>query len=182
MRCDQDEEVSHRDHFTSCVTMTLMFFISAILLILANFTATSSLSDVATYRETSFELEHFLYEKFTGRSSYVIKHQRDGSREISLVDSSRNSILSTQLPEFKALLANKGLYRIQVIFSNEDGTTTSASTAIPVCDLQQSGFKEDIVLHLDNYTKLMSVSYSSPAMAISQACNPNKVQFVETLI
>lgn len=162
--------------------MTVMFLISAVLLILANFTATSSLSDVATYRETSFELEHFLNEKFARRSGYVIKHQRDGSHEINLVDSSKNSISTSQLPEFKALLANKELYRIQVIFNNEDGTTTSASTAVPVCDLQQSGFKEDIVLHLDNNTNLMSVSYSSPAMAISQACNPNKVQMVEPLI
>lgn len=135
----------------------------------------NSASDTAVYRESAFELEHFISDRFITRSKYTIKHKIDGSHDINVVDSPNNGISSNQIPEFKNLLSANGLYRIQVTFIDENGATSSVSTALPVCDLQQSGFKEDIVLHLDNSDNVISVSYSSPIMAIIQPCNAKKV-------
>lgn len=158
----------------------LFFFAFALFSTLSSLTLTCGQSDPTLYHETSISLEHYLSNRFLGRSTYVIKHKGDGSHDINVIDSSKNMISLDQLPQFKSLLSNKDIYRIQVLSHFGDGSTTSVSAAIPACDLQQSGFKEDIVLHLDNDDKIMSVSYSSPKMAISQACNANKVkQFID---
>lgn len=151
------------------IARTLAFLISLAILF------TSSLSESERYHESTIEIEHLISNSFVGRSKYIIKHKGDGIHEINVLDSTRNSISVDQLPEFKDLLVNKGLYRIQVVTRMSDGLTSSVSAAIPVCDLQQSGFKEDIVLHLDNNDNIMGLSYSSPTMAISQQCNANKV-------
>ena len=146
------------------------------LICLAISVTTSSLAETERYHESTIEIEHLISNSFIGRSKYVIKHKGDGIHEINILDSTRNSISVDQLPEFKNLLMNKDLYRIQVVTRLSDGLTSSVSAAIPVCDLQQSGFKEDIVLHLDNNDNVMGLSYSSPTMAISQQCNTNKVR------
>lgn len=153
-----------------------IFFAFALFSTLSSLTLTCCQSDPALYHDTSIELEHYLSNRFLGRSTYFIKHKGDGSHEINVIDSSKNMISLDQLPEFRSLLTNKDIYRIKVLSHFGDGSTTSVSAAIPACDLQQSGFKEDIVLHLDSDDKVMSVSYSSPKMAISQPCNANKVK------
>lgn len=151
------------------------FITLTVVLVLSCLTQTSCVSDAAAYSESLIELEHFISGQFLGRSRYVIKHKIDGNHEINVFDSSNNGISTNQVPEFKNLLSNNGLYRIQVVSKLENGESSSVSAAIPVCDLQQSGFKEDIVLHLDSNDNVISISYSSPVMAISQPCNANKV-------
>ena len=139
-------------------------------------TASDSAFEATVYRESTIELEHYISDRFITRSKYSIKHKLDGNHDINVIDSSKNIISSSQISEFKNLLSSNGLYRIQVTSIHENGTTFSVSTAVPACDLQQSGFKEDIVLHLDNADNVMSVSYSSPLMAIIQPCNAQKVR------
>ena len=153
----------------------LQHIIFAALLVLLCLTSIHSVTDAVVYRESIIELKHFISDIFITRGRYVIKHKFDGSHEISVIDSPNNGISSTQLAEFKGLLTNNGLYRIQVVSIMENGAVSTVSTAIPVCDLQQSGFKEDVVLHLDNNDNIVSVSYTSPIMAITQPCNANKV-------
>lgn len=153
-----------------------IFFAFALFASLSRLTLTCGQSDATPYHETSITLEHFILDRFLGRSTYIINHKGDGSHEINVVDSSKNMISLDQLPHFRNLLSNKDIYRIQIVSHLRDGSTTSVAAAIPVCDLQQSGFKEDVVLHLDNDDKIMSVSYGSPKMAISQPCNANKVR------
>ena len=149
--------------------------ILVILISLAILVTTNSVSETDRYHESTIEIEHLISNSFVGRSKYVVKHKGDGNHEINVLDSTRNSISVDQLPEFKNLLINKDLYRIQVVTRLSNGLTSSVSAAIPVCDLQQSGFKEDIVLHFDNNDNIMGLSYSSPTMAISQQCNADKV-------
>ena len=156
---------------TMSVAHILVFLISLAILV-----TTNSLSETERYHESTIEIEHLISNSFVGRSKYVVKHKGDGNHEINVLDSTRNSISVDQLPEFKNLLINKDLYRIQVITRLSNGLTSSVSAAIPVCDLQQSGFKEDIVLQFDNNDNIMGLSYSSPTMAISQQCNADKVR------
>lgn len=168
-RCCRDSLVLTLSMMAMSIARTLAFLISLTILF------TSSLSETERHHESTIEIEHLISNSFVGRSKFIIKHKGDGIHEINVLDSTRNSISVDQLPEFKDLLVNKGLYRIQVVTRMTDGLTSSVSAAIPVCDLQQSGFKEDIVLHLDNNDNIMGLSYSSPTMAISQQCNANKV-------
>ena len=156
------------------------FIALAILLSLSCLTPSSCVSDAAVYRESLIELEHFISGRFIGRSKYIIKHKFDGNREINVFEAPNNGISTSQIPEFKSMLSSNGLYRIQIVSKSENGATSSVSSAIPVCDLQQSGFKEDIILHLDSNDNVISVSYSSPVMAISQPCNANKVTLILT--
>ena len=154
----------------------LTYIILVTLLSFLCLTASDNSFEATVYRESTIELEHYISDRFITRSKYVIKHKIDGNHDINVVDSPNNGISSNQIPEFKNLLSNNGLYRIQVTSIHVNGTTFSVSTAVPACDLQQSGFKEDIVLHLDNADNVMSVSYSSPIMAIIQPCNAQKVR------
>lgn len=46
------------------------------------------------------------------------------------------------------------------------------------CELQKSGFKEDISLHLDESNQyIIGLSYSSPVIAVSRPCNPSNVNY-----
>lgn len=170
-RCCKISSVLSVSIMTMSGAHILVFLISLAILV-----TTNSLSETDRYQESTIEIEHLISNSFVGRSKYVVKHKGDGNHEINVLDSTRNSISVDQLPEFKNLLINKDLYRIQVVTRLSNGLTSSVSAAIPVCDLQQSGFKEDIVLHFDNNDNIMGLSYSSPTMAISQQCNADKVR------
>jgi hypothetical protein len=44
------------------------------------------------------------------------------------------------------------------------------------CELQKSGFKEDITVYFDAKQKLMGVSYSTPASTVARECDSTKVE------
>lgn len=155
----------------------MLFFSLLTSLILLNPILISSAPDISNQRENIIDLEHLLDNNFTVRSKYIIKTKADGNQEINTIESDKNGIKSNEVNDFKNLLIDNSLYRIRMITRSNDGHILSSVTgAIPVCDLQKSGFKEDIALHLDNNGSIIGLSYSSPVMAISKPCDSSKVK------
>jgi hypothetical protein len=154
----------------------MSILMSLLLFCLLAVSAVDSIADSSVTREDVIELQHLISDHFSTRSKYIIKHKSDGSQEINVLESENNGILSKEIKQFQNLLVSNSLYRIQLVTRSPDGGVKSTvSAAVPVCDLQKSGFKEDLVLHLDNSNNIMGVSYSSPVMAISQVCDSTKV-------
>eukprot|EP00981_Chlorochromonas_danica_P002104 scaffold424_cov165-Ochromonas_danica.AAC.4 len=61
--------------------------------------------------------------------------------------------------------------------TSTDGDLDGAIASIPVCKLQQSGFKEDIQVFLSKNTGVVNgLSYSSPTMTIPQPCDENRIK------
>ena len=134
-------------------------------------------------QESIIELQHFISGKYSVRSRYVVKRTVDGDASVAALDNGNNAITTTDdLESFKKLLADNALYRIRVVTKNIDGTISKTATAsVPACELQKCGFKEDLVLHLDNNDHIMGLSYSSPEMTISRSCDPSKITTPVTL-
>ena len=127
-------------------------------------------------RESIFELEHYVGGKFSQRGKYVIKRSAEGEATVVPVDTNKNVIAAEDLPSFKTMLSDNALYRIRVLTRSADGVTSkSASASIPACELQKSGFKEHLVLHLDHRDQVIGLGYMSPEMTISRPCDPSTV-------
>mmetsp|Transcript_17359 Transcript_17359/g.16698 ORF Transcript_17359/g.16698 Transcript_17359/m.16698 type:complete len:240 (+) Transcript_17359:484-1203(+) len=153
----------------------MSILISLLLFCLLALSTVDCINDSIVTREDVIELQHLISDHFSIRSKYIIKHKSDGSQEINVLESENNGIVSSEVTQFQNSLVSNSLYRIQLVTRSPDGGVKSAvSAAVPVCDLQKSGFKEDLVLHLDNSNNIMGVSYSSPVMAISQVCDSTK--------
>jgi hypothetical protein len=124
----------------------------------------------------TLELDHIIGGDFTLRSKYTIKNKVDGNPEIILLEADKNRIAAEEIGDFKKKLTDNGLYRIRVQVRGSDSSIkSSVSASIPACELQRSGFKEDLVIHLDNSNNVIGLAYSSPEMAISRPCDPNAV-------
>ena len=82
------------------------------------------------------------------------------------------------IPNLKDLLAKKGMYRIRLKSSIHNDVNTYISTAIPICALQKSGFREEIILHRDLHGNFIGMSYSSPVIALPRPCDPHAVIFL----
>ena len=127
-------------------------------------------------RESVFELEHHVGGKFSQRGKYVIKWSAEGDATVAPLDASKNVIGAEDLPSFKTMLSDNALYRIRVLTRSADGSTSkSASASLPACELQKSGFKEHLVLHLDHRDQVIGLGYTSPEMTISRPCDPSTV-------
>lgn len=44
------------------------------------------------------------------------------------------------------------------------------------CDLQKSGFREDILIHMSNGGDIIGISYTSPVIALPRPCDPKAVR------
>ena len=134
-------------------------------------------------QESIIELQHFISGKYSMRSRYVVKRTAEGDATVAALDNGNNAITTVDdLESFKKLLADNALYRIRVVTKSVDGLVSNTATAsVPACELQKSGFKEDLVLHLDNNDHIMGLSYSSPEMTISRSCDPSKITTPVTL-
>ena len=134
-------------------------------------------------QESIIELQHFISGKYSTRSRYVLKRTAEGESTVAALDNGNNAITTAEdLDSFKKLLANNALYRIRVVTKSVDGSVSRTATAsVPACELQKSGFKEDLVLQLDNNDHIMGLSYSSPEMTISRSCDPSKITTPVTL-
>lgn len=150
--------------------------------------STPAKADDSTYLiEHSFDLVNFL-----PRTSFKLHVPLDSVVTASAELQSDNSVSMETLPVLKTLLANKGLYRIRIRKST-DKSGLYVSTAIPAveplvtrfqsfdlsfsmqCELQKSGFREDLLLHLDSAGEVMGLSYSSPVIALPRPCDPSAV-------
>lgn len=119
-------------------------------------------------RETTVEIQHFTSGQFSLRSSYKISES-----SITALNTDQNTI--QDVDGFKHMLEENALYRIRVVTRTADGTSKTVSASIPACELQKSGFKDDLTLHLDNNDQIIGLSYSSPEIILSRSCDPSLI-------
>ncbi len=137
-----------------------------------------------------FSIEHNIGNVFYPRSQAHVSIKSDGKQSLSFPD--KNGIYNESAEHFKSLLSSSSLYTISIRSSASDSTVPSVVTSIPAvriikivhplylymflqCELQKSGFKEDLAIFLDEHRNIIGVSYSSPAMALQRPCDPTKV-------
>ena len=124
-------------------------------------------------------LEHAFNEfEFYRRSVFSLQLSKiDGKH--SILDQENNGITGESIDKFKALLGDKnGLYRIRMRSELGNNTSPFVMVSIPACDLQKSGFKEEIALNLDiTNSFIVGISYSSPVTAMPRSCDAKMVCF-----
>lgn len=129
-------------------------------------------------QESIIELQHFIDNKFSMRSSWLLKRtpastESTGSDAIISPIDKHNGIGAEDLDNLKGMLKKNALYRIRIVTRDPDDPSLykTAIASIPVCELQKSGFKEDVVLHMDSRDQIIGLSYSAPEMTISRSCD-----------
>ena len=80
------------------------------------------------------------------------------------------------------LLQNNSFYKIRVKSNQKNEKSPYITAAIPACELQKSGFKEDIVIYMDKNENIISLVYSSPVAALSKPCDATKVKSPTNLL
>ena len=146
------------------------------------FTASTAVpaSMVTAAKVTLVDLEHSLDggKTFSPRYSYKLQLSKSAVKLVDL-QPEKNGIFASDIESFRSLLMGNtadGLYRIRMHSTPSDPTSPYVSAAIPSCELQKSGFKEDIVLHLDSSNNIVGVGYSSPVIALSRPCDPSALK------
>lgn len=127
--------------------------------------------------EFVFEIEHDLGGSFKPRGKVNIIVKADG-RQHQIIETDKNGIFSSNINDFKNLLSKNDLYRIRLRSSlNSSSCFSYVTAAIPSCELQKSGFKEDILLYLDvNNSNVIGITYSSPVIALQRPCDATKIK------
>lgn len=122
-----------------------------------------------------FNIEHSIDNgiTFTNRSSLSVLRSNNfnNNNDNNKRDKEKNGIYDNDVEGFKSLLNNNGYYRIRV-----KSLSSYITSAIPACELQKSGFKEDIIIHMDKNDNVVSLVYSSPVAALSKQCDSLKIK------
>ena len=124
---------------------------------------------------TKVVLEHSLdMATFKRRGEFTLATDLDGnSRVVGLAE---DGFAEADVAQLKGLLGKGELYRIRILSDPNDAKSEFVGAAIPACDLQKSGFKEDINLHMELSNNIVGIVYTSRAhSAIARACDPSKV-------
>mmetsp|Transcript_14868 Transcript_14868/g.22360 ORF Transcript_14868/g.22360 Transcript_14868/m.22360 type:complete len:236 (+) Transcript_14868:106-813(+) len=87
----------------------------------------------------------------------------------------RDGIPVEHIDSFKSLLKSNGLFTIKINSDGFNSSSPAVSASIRACDLQKSGFKEDISLHVDRDFNVVGIHYTSPVTALPRPCDPKKV-------
>jgi hypothetical protein len=148
--------------------------------------------------EPHFNLFHSLNGEFSLRSRIQLITGKDGQNQFVFLDN--NKISQVELSFFKDLLDFNSFYQIKIQSVTGKYTSPMVLSSIPAvrsflvairakkfyynvfllffvqCDLQKSGFKEDLQLFLDSSKNITGISYTTPAMAIARKCDPSKVK------
>jgi hypothetical protein len=140
---------------------------------------TDSSSDIVSH-SSAFAVEHSLGPdgSFVHRNSLKFSVGSDFSANVTRVPSDKPMFGEEEIENLKKLLAADGIYRIRVHSIPGDDTSPYVTSAIPACDLQKTGFKEELIFHLSVGDNVVGMSYSSAKTghsAIARACNPTKV-------
>mmetsp|Transcript_11133 Transcript_11133/g.15340 ORF Transcript_11133/g.15340 Transcript_11133/m.15340 type:complete len:243 (-) Transcript_11133:97-825(-) len=151
---------------------SLSFFVLSIFLLHSNIRGESQTV------EESVNIIYRLYHSFDGhsfslRSRIQLKPKADGQYQFVFLD--KNSISGNNINDFKNLLNTNDLYQIKIQSSTGE-QTSSVLSSLPACELQKSGFKEDLLIYVDNTKNVTGVSYSTPAMALSRKCDSSKIK------
>lgn len=124
------------------------------------------------------ELEHsFGNNEFIARTELFL-HQKSKSKIESSIESPSdgvNGVAEADLVKFKGLLQSNGLYRIRVHSNPGNNSSPFVMAALPACELQRSGFKEEIIIHFDEFENIISLEYSSPVIALPRPCDAKKI-------
>ena len=141
----------------------------------------SSSADVMS-RPLILEFEHSMDgETFTPRSKFTVNVTPNAEIKYTVMEAERNGIYEGASEGFKALLRSNAFYRIRVRSIADDESSAYVSAALPACALQKSGFKEDLTVFVGPNRNIVGLSYSSPVIALSRSCDPNKLA-VPTLL
>lgn len=135
-----------------------------------------------------FEIEHSFGSSFSPRGKLTVQQTPDGRL---VAETGKNVIENEEIDDFKTLLAVNGFYRVRIRQTDSNRSVSAAIPSVDIffrpahkylylffafkCELQKSGFKEDIIVHLNNNNDLVGLSYSSPVIALSRPCDPSKV-------
>lgn len=128
------------------------------------------------------ELEHSVDdgETFTSRGKFTVTLNSDGKYTVS--DMERNGIFAESIESFKTLLRQNDLYRIRTRSLPGSSTAPYVMAALPACELQKSGFKEDLTIFVGPNRNVVGFSYSSPVIALSRSCDADKVSVPTMLL
>ena len=140
----------------------------------------SKLENPAVEKTLTFEVEHAFgeSESFTKRADIGIRVVGDTPKVISRGE---HQIPSEMIEGFKELLGRNGLYKIRMRADPSNSSSPYVQASIPSCKLQNSAWKEDIVLHFASgdifpSTTLVGLGYASPISAgIARTCDPKKI-------
>lgn len=113
---------------------------------------------------------------FETRSSFNVPLTLGGNKVAVAKQTDKQMNGVSNVEAFRSLLAGKvgqGLYRIRTRSDPTNSSSPYIMASVPACELQKSGYKEDVLLHLDSKYHIVSLSYTSPALSISgRRCNP----------
>jgi len=121
----------------------------------------------------TINLEHsFGDNKFYSRGKFLINVAADGKRTVTDVD--KAGINEGEATAFKNLVTQKGLYQVRMRAAGSQSEYVYIS--MPVCALQASGFKEDILLHLTEKGQVIGAAYQSPVIGLPRACDASLIK------
>jgi hypothetical protein len=116
-------------------------------------------------------LEHNVGDgKFQPRGKFLINTTADGKRLIAEVD--KAIIQEADGQDFRQLIKRQGHYQVRMKSSGDQFIYIS----IPVCALQASGFKEDILLYLSDKGHLLGATYQSPVIGLPRPCDASLIK------
>mmetsp|Transcript_1916 Transcript_1916/g.4461 ORF Transcript_1916/g.4461 Transcript_1916/m.4461 type:complete len:244 (+) Transcript_1916:152-883(+) len=126
-------------------------------------------------KEIIFTIEHAIGGRdFMHRSTIHLIKKSDGKQ--GLLFPEKNGVFGEDMQVIREMLEKNELYTIRIKSQVGNVSSEPVITSLPMCELQKSGFKEDIVVYLDREQTIHGVSYSSPAGTISRECDPTKLR------
>jgi len=128
-------------------------------------------------KEILFTVEHALTfgAPFTHRSTINLVKKQDGKQ--GLIFPVKNGLYNKDdVENMKRLLSSNELYTIQLTATTGNHTSRAIISSLPSCQLQKSGFKEDILVYMDSSDNIVGVSYSSPVGTIARECSAKQVK------
>ena len=115
---------------------------------------------------TTVGVEHNVGDGFAARGTFVMNLGADGKSHAS--DVSKVVLEGKVAAGFKKLLGSDGLYQVRF---RKEGEEAYTHISIPACALQSSGFKEDMMLYLDEDSAIVGANYQSPVIGLPRPCD-----------
>jgi len=155
------------------IPVKCLFAILCLCCVLTNIQAATAGEAPVIISSETIHLEHSFGDgKFYSRGKFLINVAADGKRTVTDVD--KAGIYEGEVESFKKLITNKGLYQVRMKDSEKESEYLYIS--MPVCALQASGFKEDILLHLTEKGQVVGAAYQSPVIGLPRACDASLVK------
>lgn len=125
-------------------------------------------------KKVKIDVEHSVGGRdFTFRNSFYYQVDSEGKK--SIADVEKFAVKEDLHESFKDLLATNGYYKIRMRVSGSKNKQF-AQAALPACNLQRSGFKEDVGVYITDDLNIASISYKSPLVGLPRACDPRTLK------